>query len=60
MSKHYVPCLVAVDVSYEARALRAGILDGFHGYPEQSHVGKALKEQEAYKKGYAQGKSRRV
>ena len=60
MAEHYVPCMVAADKSYVAQARRAGLLDGFHGYREQNHKGKSPKEQEAYKKGFAEGREKRV
>lgn len=58
--KHYVPCQVAFDESYEARALRAGRGDGFHGYPVQPPEGKTPSEQAAYAVGFAEGRKQRV
>lgn len=59
MEKHYVPCQLAFDKGWAARARRAGLLDGFHGYPQQSHEGKSSEEKEAYIKGFTEGSARR-
>lgn len=59
MGKHYVPCMVGLDKSWVHRARRAGILDGFHGYPQQDHNGKSAEEKKAYIEGFTEGTGKR-